>query len=189
MEFARQALDVEHERILLAATRRSTVAHALGWIAEGHALDDSVSLYAVVEAVLAAERAGANARDAVVAISQRVTRSMLDPATMLFDQELMPSARTLREALDVLASKCSSGSLSSVTATAVRNAQHAQSGVIETLCALAGVTFDELGDRRSRSARGREGRLEHHPIEPCLRGDRLDRSGHDDVRRCRCHAD
>jgi hypothetical protein len=121
MEFARQALDVEHERILLAATRRSTVAHALGWIAEGHALDDSVSLHAVVEAVLAAERAGANARDAVVAISQRVTRSMLDPATMLFDQELMPSARRLREALDVLASKCSSGSLSSVTATARRH--------------------------------------------------------------------
>lgn len=147
MDLTGQALDVEHERVLLAATGRDTVAYALGWIAEGHALDDSVSLHAVVEAVLSAERAGSNARDAVVAISQRVTRSLFDPATMLFDQGLMPSARTLREALDVLASKCSSGSLSSVTATAVRNAQHANSGVVETLCALAGVTFDELGDR------------------------------------------
>lgn len=147
MDVAGQALDVEHERILLAATGRGTIAHALGWIAEGHALDDAVPLHAVVEAVLAAEHAGANARDAVVAISQRATRSRLDPATMLFDQELMPSARALREALDVLASKCSSGSLSSISATAVRNAQHAHSGVMETLCVLAGVTFDELGDR------------------------------------------
>jgi hypothetical protein len=147
MDPPRQALDVAHERILLAATRRGTVAHALGWIAEGHALDDAVPLHTVVEAVLAAEQAGANARDAVVAISQCVTRSMLDPATMLFDQELMPSAQQLRVALDVLASKCSSGSLSSISATAVRNAQHAHSGVMETLCVLAGVTFDELGDR------------------------------------------
>jgi hypothetical protein len=147
MDVAAQVLDAEHERILLAATRRGTVAHALGWIAEGHALDDSVPLHAVVAAVLAAERAGADARDAVVAISQRVTRSRLDPATMLFDQELMPSARTLREALDVIASKCSTGSLSSVTATAVRNAQHSNSGVMEALCALAGLTFDELRDR------------------------------------------
>ena len=147
MNAAGQALDAEHERILLAATGRGTVAHALGWIAEGHALHDAVPLHAVVEAVLAAERAGANARDAVVAISQRVTRSRLDPATMLFDQELMPSAQTLRDALDVLASKCSSGSLSSISATAVRNAQHANSRVMETLCVLAGVTFDELRDR------------------------------------------
>lgn len=147
MDFAGEALDTEHERILLAATGRTTVAHALAWIAEGHALDHLVPLHAVVEAVLAAERAGANARDAVVAISQRVTRSRLDPATMLFDQQLMPSARTLREALDVLASKCSTGSLRSVTATAVRNAQYSNSGVMETLCALAGVTFDELRDR------------------------------------------
>ncbi len=147
MDVARQALDVEHERILLAATGRETVAHALGWIAEGHALDASMSLHAVVEAVLAVERAGADARDAVVAISQRVTRSRLDPAMMLFDQELMPSTRALREALEVLASKCSSASLSSVTATAVRNAHHADSRVMETLCAVAGVTFDELRDR------------------------------------------
>jgi hypothetical protein len=142
-----QTLDAEHERVLLTATRRGTVPHALSWIAEGRALDDSVSLHAVVEAVLAAEHAGANAGDAVVAISQCVTRSLLDPATMLFDQELMPSSRALREALDVLASKCSTGLLSSVTATAVRNAQHAHGGVMETLCVLAGVTFDELGDR------------------------------------------
>lgn len=144
---AGQVLDVEHERTLLAATRRGTVAHALAWIAEGHELDDAVPLHAVVEAVLAAEHTGANARDAVVVISQLATRSMLDPATMLFDQELMPSARTFREALEVLASKCASGSLSSISATAVRNAQHAHSGVMETLCVLAGVTFDELGDR------------------------------------------
>jgi hypothetical protein len=76
-------------------------------------------------------------------ISQRVTRSRLDSATMLFDQELMLSALTL-QALDMLASKCSSGSLSSVTATAVRNAQHSNSGVMEMLCVLAEVTFDEL---------------------------------------------
>jgi hypothetical protein len=152
MKVAGRALDEEHERILLAATHRRTVANALSWIAEGHALDESVSLNSVVEAVLEAERVGANAREAVVAISQRLTRSLLDPATMLFDQGLMPSARTLREALDVLASKCSSGSLDSVTATAVRNAQHAHNGVMETLCALAGITFDELGDRMAEVA-------------------------------------
>lgn len=140
-------LETEHEAVLLAATHRRTVTDALGWIAEGHALDDAVSLHDVVEAVLAAERAGIDSRDAVVAVSQLVTRSMLDPATMLFDQELMPSAQTLRGALDVLASKCSTGTLSSVTATAVRNAQHTNDAVMETLCALAGVTFDELGDR------------------------------------------
>jgi hypothetical protein len=147
MDVAHQALDTQHEQILLSATGRRTVPDALGWIAEGHALDESIPLHELVEAVLAAERAGADARDAVVAISQRMAHSRLDPATMLFEQQLMPNARTLREALDVLASKCSSGSLSSVTATAVRNAQHSNSGVMETLCVVAGVTFDELRDR------------------------------------------
>ena len=109
MNVVGRALDPEHERVLLAATRRGTVAHALGWIAEGHALDDAVPLHAVVEAVLAAERVGANAGDAVVAISQRATRSTLDPATMLFDEEAMPGAQRLRHALDVLASKCTAG--------------------------------------------------------------------------------
>jgi hypothetical protein len=147
MDAHEQTVDPEHERILLAATGRRTLTQALGWIAEGHALDGSVALEVLVQAVLGAEREGADARDAVIAISHRLTYSTLDPATMLFDQELMPSAPALRDALDLLADKCSSRSLSSITATAVRNAQHAHSGVLDALCAVAGVTFDELRER------------------------------------------
>lgn len=140
-------IGAEQEQLLLAATRRASVGQALHWIAERRALDPSVATHALLDAVLAAESAGYAAEDAVVAISQAVTRSTLDPATMLFERDLMPSAASLREALDVLASKCSSGSLVSISATAVRNAQHAQPRVMEMLCALAGLTLDELQDR------------------------------------------
>jgi hypothetical protein len=141
-------LHEEHARTLRSATGRDTVAGALAWIAEGHRLDTSVPLHTVVAAVLAAERASAaQAGDAVVVITQHLVRSTLDPATMLFDEDAMPNAESLRHALDVLATKCTAGSLSEITATAVRNAQHAYSGVMEVLCILAGITFDELGDR------------------------------------------
>lgn len=141
-------LDQEHAQILRSATGRDSIAGALAWIAEGHSFAAAVPLHAVAEATLAAERMGAAlAEDAVVVITQRLVRSTLDPATMLFDEEAMPDAQRLRHALDVLASKCTAGSLTDITATAVRNAQHAYSGVMEVLCIVAGITFDELSDR------------------------------------------
>ena len=148
MALTDEELHEDYSRILRSATRRATVADALAWIAEGHALEASVPLHAVAEATLAAERtAAAHASAAVVSITQQLVHSTLDPATMLFDEEAMPNAQSLRHALDGLATKCTEGSLSNITATAVRNAQHAYSGVMEVLCILAGVTFDELGDR------------------------------------------
>jgi len=143
-----EELHEDEVRTLRSATGRDSVADALAWIAEGHPLNSSVPLHAVTAAALAAERTGApHAGDAVVVITQHLVRSTLDPATMLFDEEAMPNAQSLRHALDVLAAKCTAGSLSEITATAVRNAQHASSGVMEVLCVLAGITFDELGDR------------------------------------------
>lgn len=191
MDPADHALGAEHERVLLAATRRRTVADALGWIAEGHPLDDAVPVHEVVEAVLASEQAGADARDAVAAISQRATRSMLDPATMLFDQGLMPSAQTLRETLDALASKCVSGSLTSISETAVRSAQRAHGGVMETLCLLVGLTFDELRDRMPGVALPGDvrGDWTTTQINRAYYGERLDCPRHHDARHRRCHAD
>lgn len=120
---------------------------ALAWIGEGHPLVADVSIHELVEAVLAADEAGHIAEEAVRAVSLMVSRSTLDPATMLFQPELWPDASRLRAALDLLASKCPDGTLGSISATAVRNAQHADDSVMMTLCVVAGVTFDELCDR------------------------------------------
>ena len=141
-------LQVEHLQTLRDATRQKTAVASLAWIAEGHALIPGTSPHAVASAALAAEeRHFPRATEAVIAITRELARSTLDPATMLFETDLMPQAAQLRESLDLLASKCSSGSLTDVSATAVRNAQHADNGVIEVLCLVAGVSYDELRDR------------------------------------------
>jgi hypothetical protein len=101
--------------------------------------------------VLAAERAGFYSDEAVVAVTAVLSASQLDPATMLFQPELWPSASELRSCLDLLASKCDDGTLGSVSPRAVRNAQNGNVQVIGVLCAVAGLTFDELRDRVSEA--------------------------------------
>jgi hypothetical protein len=134
---------------LVDATGQAAVPSALAWIAEEHPLRSGTVLQQLTQAVLAAEHAGHDIRDALARLTHELAASTVDPANMLFRPELLPDASTFRRALDALAASTPSGTLVDVTATVVRAAQHADREVMETLEALAGVTHKELSERVS----------------------------------------
>ncbi|MFI6783761.1 hypothetical protein [Micromonospora sp. NPDC050276] len=73
--------------------------------------------------------------------------SQIDPSAELLDIDTVMPPGAYRKALDSLATSTASGTLQDINVTAVFHAQKQDSSVVPTLCAVAGMTFNELRDR------------------------------------------
>ena len=136
-----------------AATRRSTTNDALGWLAEGRSLVAGTRLPDLLEALveLADDRSGSHDADladsALKTACRHHVRSQLDPSTEVLALGTVTRPPTYRTALDDIAARTSTGTLSSITLAAVAAAQQHNGQVIATLCALAGLSYRDLKSR------------------------------------------
>jgi hypothetical protein len=137
----------ENERILKEATGRASARDALVWIAEGHRLRQHVAPHDLLRAVLAWEPRDAEAEEAIRRLTLLIARSDLDSAALLFRPDIATPARRFRLALDVLARKSPTGSLVGMTRSSVRAARREDAFVVETLCAIAGLTYKGMRER------------------------------------------
>jgi hypothetical protein len=97
--------------------------------------------------VLAWEPRDAEAEEAIRRLTLLIARSDLDSAALLFRPDIATPARRFRLALDVLARKSPTGSLVGMTRSSVRAARREDAFVVETLCAIAGLTYKGMRER------------------------------------------
>lgn len=135
------------EAVLLRATGRSTLAEAIAWLAEGHQLLGGV---APVDALVAFEVVSGNGSKATEArrrLAKEASASDIDTARDLFALNKLAAPSTYRRVLDRLAVACTDGTLANISANAVKLAQQSDPNTVRVLCLVAGITFNELGDR------------------------------------------
>lgn len=159
-------ITAHEQRVLIRATGRKSVADALGWIAEGHRLRPGNDPHDVLKAVLSANAAGERgAGDAVVRLAHDVSASGLDSAAVLFKiDEAAPAAR-FKRGLNALASKTTDGTLATITPASVRAAYYDEPLVVETLCAIGGLTFNQLRKRIDAGPGKIDGRWEPRDLD------------------------
>ena len=141
------------ERGLNEVTRRSTMTDALAWISEGRAIARQFDLPILLDS-LATIADGATDRNlgeladrALNLVCRAEVRSELDPSTELLALETITRPAQYRYALDALAARTASTTLCDVTLAAVTGAQAADSNVMSTLCAVAGLSYRDLKSR------------------------------------------
>lgn len=139
--------------VVLGATERETLEEAIAWIAEGHPLNPESGLRAVLQAIIALDRKSADAEQAIRRLAREISQSDLDTASVLLNVDAITPPTYYRSALDTLAWKNQSRSgrgqvgLVGLTAEVVAQAQRANPYVMETLCAVAGLTYRDLRER------------------------------------------
>jgi hypothetical protein len=117
---------------------------ALEWIADDHPLTLGCDLHALLQAVAALDRRLTAVPRAARQLARQVTASELDTAAVLLQPETIVPADAFRAALEVLAQRCPDRTLSTITPSAVIAAQNDHPLVVETLCAVAGLTYGDL---------------------------------------------
>ena len=133
---------------ILTATGRDNLEDALDWIASGYPVENGTDQHALLEALCAVDAPeSASLTDALRRIAREMSASTLDSAAVLFDPELITAPQAFRRALDPVAAKCPDKTLSSITADAVIAAQRKVPETMETLCAVAGLSYSELVTR------------------------------------------
>lgn len=136
--------------VVLAATGRKTLEEAIAWIAEGHPLDPEGERRAVLQAVIALDHKSPYAEQAIRRLARELSRSNLDTASILFAVDTITSPAHYRSALDTLAWKNRKNghvSLVGLTSETAASAQRENPYVMETLCAIAGLTYRDLRER------------------------------------------
>ena len=132
--------------MILAATGRENVDDGLEWITEDRALRAGTDPRRLLRALIALDEPQ-KAEEAIRKLTRFLVASDLDTAEVLFDSAAIDDPSKFRRALETLARKSKDGGLLSVTSSAAFAAQREDPYVIEALCAVAGLTYSELGDR------------------------------------------
>ncbi len=148
------ATDVPPEQLLLSATRQTDVDQAISYIAEGLYIDPKVELPRVLRALCAlAQLDSSEGLAALRRIAREVAHSNLNTAAVLLKPGFITPPSKYRRAQDALASKTASRSLGSgLTYKTVLAAQRANSHVIATLAAVAGLSWSDLVERAGLSS-------------------------------------
>jgi hypothetical protein len=133
--------------VLLTATGQKRLPDAVAWIAEGHPLIGGAQPIDVLPALAALDEKDPVVIQALRRAARSASRSNVDTSSLLFDLDAIPQAARYRQALDRLAVECRDGNLENINVTAVIVAQRADSAVISTLCAVAGIGYKTLCDR------------------------------------------
>lgn len=138
------------EQLLLQATGRTELVDALEWIAEARALPKAPATHLLLQALTTLADSGEHAELAGQALKQYARpalRSRLDPSTELLLVDTLTMPASYKESLEEVARHTKSRTLKDITPTAIRAAQDANEHVLETLCAVAGLSFRDLRDR------------------------------------------
>lgn len=133
--------------VLRAASNQDSVAEAIEWIANDHSLDSAVEPHDLLRALIELNVSYGEKEAAIRQVARRLARSDVDSAAVLFEPESIAPASRFRDALAVLARRCKDNSLKNITSNAVIAAQRDNKGVMEALCAVAGISFSELSSR------------------------------------------
>lgn len=141
-------LSPEAEAVLLAATGRSELVDALRWIAEDRPLTGSGDVASILAALVAAVDAGSSAAEPALRTAVRAAlRSTLDTsADLVLTTSIVPPYR-YQAALANVARRTATGSLGSITSTAVLAAQADDGLVMEALGLAAGLSWRDLQAR------------------------------------------
>lgn len=134
-------------RPLIDATGAQSPSEAVKWIAEGHPLKKRTDPHAVLRALVGLDDPiGGNTDKAIVRLARHVSRSQLDSARVIFQIDELERPARYRRAIDTLAWKSPTKTLDGLTAEAVFAAQREDTLSMETLCLMAGITFNNLKD-------------------------------------------
>lgn len=133
---------------VLKATGRETLDEALEWIASGYPVEKGTDPHELLEALCAVDAPGSTALvDALRRVAREVSSSTLDSAAVIFEPALITPPDAFRRALDTVAAKCPDQTLDTINANAVIAAQRDVPTTMETLCAVAGLSYSELSAR------------------------------------------
>lgn len=141
------------EALLLRVTGRAQIVDALEWLAEGRALASPQPTHVLLEALTELAGDGSQSRRADLAgralraYARPALRSQLDPSVELLLVDTITSPSSYRAALNEVARHTTSGTLRDITVAALRAGQQIDPHVMETLCAVAGLTYRDLKDR------------------------------------------
>lgn len=132
---------------LMRATRQSSLADALNWIANGYALDGDEQ--AALRDLTAIGEQEPDRQRAAQMLTRRLSQSKVDSAAVLFRLDSAVPALRYRAALDHLAGLTADKTLRTIVARAVLAAQRDEPFTIEALCAVAGLSYGDLQERAS----------------------------------------
>ncbi|MGC4815057.1 hypothetical protein ACLQ29_31465 [Micromonospora sp. DT228] len=141
------------EAYVKVVTRRTSTKDALAWLGEERAVSRPIDLPTLLASLLSIEDQAptADVRGLAGRVIRQVCRaevvSGLDPSQELLalDEVLRPAQ--YRAALDALAARTATRTLTSVTLAAVISAQHDDRNVVTALCAAAGLSYRDLRAR------------------------------------------
>ena len=137
----------EAQTPVLDLTGRDTVEDALDWIAQGWAVKLHVPMQQVLRAISRLECDDGSKARALQCVAREAATPDFDSASVLFGLDLVTPPHRFRVALDELASRSPTKSLDGLTASSVIAARRHDPFVLETLCALAGMSFRDLCER------------------------------------------
>jgi hypothetical protein len=132
---------------MLAATARTTIEDAATWIAAGLTLTASTNLNTLLQALVVLQPVEPDGGKALMLMARRVSRSELDSAAVLFKPEAIVPASAFRAALSAIVAASPSKTLRNINTSAVIAAQRGNPFVIQTLCAVAGLSYGDLVER------------------------------------------
>lgn len=137
----------EAQTLVLELTGRDKVEDALDWIANGWPIKPHVRKQQVLRAITRLECDDGSKARALQCVARDAATSDFNSASVLFGLDLVTPPRRFRVALDELASLSPTKSLDGLTASSVIAARRHDPFVLETLCALAGMSFRDLCER------------------------------------------
>ncbi|MEV6873975.1 hypothetical protein [Amycolatopsis sp. NPDC051128] len=147
-------MDIEDARqYLIAATERKTLRDALEWLKGDRALRQSPNsrrLFSALSAVKEEHPDGDTKRlgeEAFRAFCRGQLDSGMGIAAGLIDVDTVVRPQRYRDDLALITQYTKSRTLADITAAAVQAALRESPTVIDTLCAVAGITFKELKGR------------------------------------------
>lgn len=141
------------EAFVLGVTGRTSLRSALVWIAEGRSLRRPHSNQELLDALASLTKVSNNSEIADLAEQalregcRTLLSSEADPSTQLLDLDLVDRPNVYQKALAELVSHTPDHTMRTVSPAAIYAAQERNDKVITALCAVAGLTFNELRDR------------------------------------------
>jgi len=133
--------------VLKKATGRTTIPDALSWLGDGHPIEHGSDLHEVVRALVFQVNDSADYDHALRRIARLIAVSHLDTATVLFGVESIVPAAQFARSLHLLASRCPGGTLARITPSTLIRSQREDPFALETLAAVAGLSYNELAER------------------------------------------
>jgi hypothetical protein len=134
------------ESAILQSTGRSDVEAAIAWLAEGHPMPAETDWGAILRFLAEGNFESGIAGRALRRVVKEATLSEVDTAKVVFNLESVPSPAELKDRLEQLRDQCDGRKLSNLDAAALRRAASKNPHVIEVLCLVVGISYNDARD-------------------------------------------